>query len=298
MGPGVFRGSGGILSGGQLLPDWVSGTCPLSSGGQWAAAPPPPSTRGEAGILGPLSGQAESLLDVCYLQCPLLERERGRSRVGTEAGAGEGIEGVSCTSQSTKLRVTLLAAGFILGPNGASVHQLEKVCNIKIISRNLPRDLQCVRPTREFTLTGSQEAQSMAVAMFQCAIYAYKVLTEGTYRGKKVTRLQLIGDVIFRYKRPPRSKAPHAAQLDYDPMEFALIGEPERTPEARSELLLLRRRISQRDESLMWMRLDHLCGNHVCKACPAGHCMGCQRCGGHRCKCGASRVRPSVWPLR
>lgn len=185
--------------------------------------------------------------------------------------------------------VTLLAAGFILGPNGASVHQLEKVCNIKIISRKLPRDLQCVRPTREFTLTGSQEAQSMAVAMFQCAIYAYKVLTEGTYYDMTVARLQLIGDVIFRYKPPPRSKAPHAAQLDYDPMEFALIKGPERTPETRSELLLLRRRISQRDESLM--RLDHLCGNHVCKPCPAGHCVGCQRCDSHRCRCGGDRRR-------
>lgn len=97
------RGSGGVLSGGQLLPDWVSGTRPLSSGGEWAEAPPLPSPQGEAGILGPLSGQADSLLDVRYLQCPLLERERARRHTGTEAGAGEGIEGVSCTSQSTKL---------------------------------------------------------------------------------------------------------------------------------------------------------------------------------------------------
>ena len=45
---------------------------------------------------------------------------------------------VQCNGKGMVLRVTLLAAGFVVGPNGASIHQIEAVAGVNIRSFNLP----------------------------------------------------------------------------------------------------------------------------------------------------------------
>ena len=154
------------------------------------------------------------------------------------------------------LRVTLLAAGFVVGPSGASIHQLEQVCRVKILSHNLPKDERCPRLTREFNIMVSGvDAQADAVRVIQCAVHVYKQLSEGPLEGFKVRRLHLIRGVLFRYEPPPRTKVPQAAQVEYDASELPLVKVPKRTPEVRDEIMSMRRRLAQRDEALMRARL-------------------------------------------
>ena len=46
---------------------------------------------------------------------------------------------------SVVLRVTLLAAGFVVGPNGASIHQIEAVSGAKVYSFNRSEDREVER---------------------------------------------------------------------------------------------------------------------------------------------------------
>jgi len=205
--------------------------------------------------MGVDDGTWEARHDVALSQ-PAQEREgKRRDGQGTE-DAGQGIVDVRCTSRGTVLRVTLLAAGFVVGPSGASIHQLEQVCRVKILSHNLPKDDRCPRLTREFNIMSSGvDAQADAVRVIQCAVHVYKQLSEGPLKGFKVRRLHLIRGVLFRYEPPPRTKVPHAAQVEYDASELPLVKVPKRTPEVRDEIVSMRRRLAQRDEALMRARL-------------------------------------------
>ncbi|KAK9831875.1 hypothetical protein WJX81_004387 [Elliptochloris bilobata] len=79
--------------------------------------------------------------------------------------------------------ITLLASGFIIGPNGASVRE------------------------------GKRRAAVLAVSIICDAIDRYKELCEGAYCGQYVPRMQTIRGIAFSYQPPPRNIVPYAAAL-------------------------------------------------------------------------------------
>ena len=247
---------------GVLPTEWTA--APLGrvpSGGfpaRVSTVPPSLPRQASTGLAFTTHQTPDGVWEACREAPSLTAQEReGKRRVGqgTE-DAGQGIVDARCTPRSTILRVTLLAAGFVVGPSGASIHQIEQVCRVKILSHNLPKDEHCPRLTREFNIMGGGvDAQANAVAVVQCAVHVYKQLSEGPLQGVKVRRLHLVKGVLFRYEPPPRTKVPHAAQVEYDASELPLLKVPKRTPAVRDEIISMRRRLAQRDEALMRARL-------------------------------------------
>lgn len=115
-----------------------------------------------------------------------------------------------------KVCVTLLAAGFILGPNGASIRQIEAISGAQIYSYNRSCDRILSRPSRQFQIEGPPSVAQHAADIICHAIQLYKDLTEGKLRGRTVKRMHRIDNVLFRYDPPPRTTVPFAAQVEYD----------------------------------------------------------------------------------
>ncbi|GBF94839.1 hypothetical protein Rsub_08011 [Raphidocelis subcapitata] len=114
------------------------------------------------------------------------------------------------------LRVTLLAAGFVIGPSGTSVREIEWRTGADVKSATAEPGRVAAdrgRPARIFIITG--EAASVAQALFvvSSAIDRYKELCEGDYKGYAVPRVQRVLGFEFSYQPPPKCTVPHAASL-------------------------------------------------------------------------------------
>ena len=109
---------------------------------------------------------------------------------------------------SVVLRVTLLAAGFVVGPNGASIHQIEAVSGAKVYSFNRSEDREVERPTRQFHIEGPPTVVQHAVDIICHAIQLYKDLAEGNHSGMTVKRLHKLDKVVFRYEPPQGPRSP------------------------------------------------------------------------------------------
>ena len=148
------------------------------------------------------------------------------------------------------LRVTLLAAGFVVGPNGASIHQIEAVSGAKVYSFNRSEDREVERPTRQFHIEGPPTVVQHAVDIICHAIQLYKDLAEGNHSGMTVKRLHKLDKVVFRYEPPPRAKVSFAAQVEYDAAELSVL---QSTKGSRSihAIREVRDQLARRDEALM-----------------------------------------------
>jgi hypothetical protein len=153
------------------------------------------------------------------------------------------------------IRVTLLAAGFIVGPNGASIHQIEAITGARIYSYNRSNDRTVARPSRQFHVEGPQSVVQHAVDIICHAIQLYKDLAEGNHRGMTVKRMHKLDNVLFRYEPPPRSKVPFAAQVEYDAAELRIL---QSTKGSRSiqAIRSVRQQLARRDEALMRAGLE------------------------------------------
>ena len=151
---------------------------------------------------------------------------------------------------SVLLRVTLLAAGFVVGPNGASIHQIEAVTGAHVYSFNRSKDKEVVRPTRQFHIEGPPHVIQHAVDIICHAIQLYKDLAEGNHRGMTVKRLHKLDNVLFRYEPPPRSKVPFAAQVEYDAAELRILQSTKRSRSIQA-IRGIREQLARRDEALM-----------------------------------------------
>ncbi|GMH38414.1 hypothetical protein BSKO_06298 [Bryopsis sp. KO-2023] len=113
----------------------------------------------------------------------------------------------------TVVFVTLLVSGFIIGPKGASIREIQKCTGTHIRSYNKDMSPSQPRLVRAFTIQGSDTGQALALNFFKAAIDRYKYLAEGTCRGMRVPHVQNINGIDFFYSPPPKHIVPHAAGL-------------------------------------------------------------------------------------
>lgn len=106
------------------------------------------------------------------------------------------------------LRITILAAGFVIGPRGSSIKMISERCNVDIESKTVQHG-----EVREFKCIGNHGNVVKAVQIMKEAVNTYKVLTEGDYKGQCVQSTMVILGVTFDYCPPPKSKMPHAASV-------------------------------------------------------------------------------------
>lgn len=138
-----------------------------------------------------------------------------------ERKVGEGVDdpsqGVISVEQLPEggivLRVTLLVAGFIIGPSGKVVRRIIEESGAVISSLTEFQHNRRRRLARAFFIEGSSEAVGKAFVIILHAVVRYKQLLEGTYTGKLVDRSQHIDGVEFFYQPPPKYAVPHAAAI-------------------------------------------------------------------------------------
>jgi hypothetical protein len=120
-----------------------------------------------------------------------------------------------------QLRVTLLAAGFVIGASGASVRELSQKTRTSIQSwtekhssrldgQNSPSFrgfAKLTNPTRVFRIRGVPNDVSLAAEIIREAVGRYNELCEGKRRGEFVRRAQKVRDVEFSYQPPPKTAA-------------------------------------------------------------------------------------------
>ena len=207
-----------------------------------------PSSGAEGGSGGKVTLQVESsqaTLCGCQL-CATGKRPQG---IGTENVRQE-IVTAERGDGSVVLRVTLLAAGFVVGPNGSSIHQIEAITGASIYSFNRQKDWEVDRPTRQFHVEGGSDVVQHAVDVICHAIQLYKDLAEGNHANVTVKRLHKLDGVIFRYEPPPRSKVPFAAQVEYEAAELAVL-QSTRGPRSHHGIRDVRDQLARRDEGVM-----------------------------------------------
>ena len=207
-----------------------------------------PSSGAEGGSGGKVTLQVESsqaTLCGCQL-CATGKRPQG---IGTENVRQE-IVTAERGDGSVVLRVTLLAAGFVVGPNGSSIHQIEAITGASIYSFNRQKDWEVDRPTRQFHVEGGSGVVQHAVDVICHAIQLYKDLAEGNHANVTVKRLHKLDGVIFRYEPPPRSKVPFAAQVEYEAAELAVL-QSTRGPRSLHGIRDVRDQLARRDEGVM-----------------------------------------------
>ena len=213
-----------------------------------------PSSGAEGGNGGKVTLQVESSQaavsgasgNASFQLCATGKRPQG---IGTENVKQE-IVTAERGDGSVVLRVTLLAAGFVVGPNGASIHQIEAITGASIYSFNRQKDSEVDRPTRQFHVEGGSDVVQHAVDVICHAIQLYKDLAEGNHANVTVKRLHKLDGVIFRYEPPPRSKVPFAAQVEYEAAELAVL-QSTRGPRSLHGIRDVRDQLARRDEGVM-----------------------------------------------
>lgn len=124
-----------------------------------------------------------------------------------------------------RLRVTLLAAGFVIGASGASIREIMRHTGSTIQSwTQQPEEGVYHRPCRVFCIQGNPESVLAASNIIHEAVERYKELCEGKRRGEFVQRLQYIHGVEFSYQPPPKNVVPNAASVNGVGTGFARQG--------------------------------------------------------------------------
>ena len=213
-----------------------------------------PSSGAEGGNGGKVTLQVESSQaavsgasgNASFQLCATGKRPQG---IGTENVKQE-IVTAERGDGSVVLRVTLLAAGFVVGPNGSFIHQIEAITGASIYSFNRQKDWEVDRPTRQFHVEGGSGVVQHAVDVICHAIQLYKDLAEGNHANVTVKRLHKLDGVIFRYEPPPRSKVPFAAQVEYEAAELAVL-QSTRGPRSLHGIRDVRDQLARRDEGVM-----------------------------------------------
>jgi hypothetical protein len=114
-----------------------------------------------------------------------------------------------------RLRVTLLAAGFVIGASGASIREIMRHTGSTIQSWTQQPEMGVYhRPCRVFCIQGLPESVMAASNIIHEAVERYKELCEGKRRGEFVQRLQYIRGVEFSYQPPPKNAVPNAASVN------------------------------------------------------------------------------------
>eukprot|EP00210_Caulerpa_lentillifera_P002293 g2203.t1 len=129
---------------------------------------------------------------------------------GTEEENQGIIDAVIIDENSLLVQMTLLVAGFVIGPSGESVRSIIAKTGATIYSYNNCFD---GKECRIFYLEGTSYQILHAMEIITGAIERYKELAEGNCNGFQVDKKQHIKGVNFYYQPPPRSAVPYAASL-------------------------------------------------------------------------------------
>ena len=116
-----------------------------------------------------------------------------------------------------RVRVTLLAAGFVIGNAGASVREITQHTGASIRSWTQPAEYffgGFARPTRVFCVEGESTAIAQATELIYAAVDRYRALCEMKKRGEFVQRSQKIKGVVFSFQPPPREITQRQRQLE------------------------------------------------------------------------------------
>ena len=104
-----------------------------------------------------------------------------------------------------RVRVTLLAAGFVIGNAGASVREITQHTGASIRSWTQPAEYffgGFARPTRVFCVEGDPAAITEATELIYAAVDRYRALCEMKKRGEFVQRSQRLRALSFHFNRP------------------------------------------------------------------------------------------------
>lgn len=127
----------------------------------------------------------------------------------------QGLTGARCLGDGAlQLHMTLLVAGFIIGPSGASIRDIIQKTGARISSWTQRQRRHEKRDIRVFVIKGTPVQMSHAVEIMLKAICRYKELAEGGYLGRLVDSAQVIEGVEFLYRPPPKDRVPYAASID------------------------------------------------------------------------------------
>eukprot|EP01024_Parvocaulis_polyphysoides_P059132 TRINITY_DN6383_c0_g2_i1.p1 TRINITY_DN6383_c0_g2~~TRINITY_DN6383_c0_g2_i1.p1 ORF type:complete len:440 (+),score=65.01 TRINITY_DN6383_c0_g2_i1:338-1657(+) len=137
---------------------------------------------------------------------------------------GEGVEdeeqGIVFAEKSDQgsvyVYITLLAAGFVIGPKGRSIHQIchTSGADVRSWSTNFTAgSKQPPRALRVFQIQGDKDSILEAVKIMVTAVDRYKELSEGKYEGQVVDKEQTILGIEFHYQPPPKHAVPIAARI-------------------------------------------------------------------------------------
>ncbi|KAK9823648.1 hypothetical protein WJX72_004420 [[Myrmecia] bisecta] len=132
---------------------------------------------------------------------------------GTEDEEQGLVSAEATTTGGALIRITLLAAGFIIGERGRSVRDITKQTGADIKSWTEPSKDVNARSTRVFVIEGKHRSVVMALQIISDAVDRYKMLCEGALRGQCVAPSQIVHKVEFNYQPPPRKNVPYAAAV-------------------------------------------------------------------------------------
>ena len=127
---------------------------------------------------------------------------------GCKALTQEIVSAICLNDEAIVLRITMLAAGFVIGPKGSSIKAIAEKCGVAIESKTVQGGA-----FREFTCSGDEVDVVQAVEIIKEAVNTYKILTEGEYKGKCVQSTMVVRGITFDYCPPPKSKMPDAASV-------------------------------------------------------------------------------------
>ncbi|KFM24281.1 hypothetical protein F751_5123 [Auxenochlorella protothecoides] len=190
--------------------DLSSSTSPRSSTGSGHGTP----------LQSNLIGDVVAPETVQWVQ-PSGPRQQGQGTEELEQGI---VSAEPSPTGGMHLRITLLAAGFVIGPSGASIRDVCRATGAEVRSWTSPGDARCRRPTRTFRVEGPPASVRAACAVASEAVERYKDLCEGRFAGQSVPRIHRIRGVDFAYQPPPRGqRAGHGSGVAPAPDTAALL---------------------------------------------------------------------------
>eukprot|EP01025_Chloroclados_australasicus_P063103 TRINITY_DN8323_c0_g1_i2.p1 TRINITY_DN8323_c0_g1~~TRINITY_DN8323_c0_g1_i2.p1 ORF type:complete len:395 (-),score=32.22 TRINITY_DN8323_c0_g1_i2:5477-6661(-) len=112
------------------------------------------------------------------------------------------------------VKITLLAAGFVVGSKGRSIHSIAEQTQTTIKSWTLYYNAsgEVPKALRAFKVCGTTSAILKTMEIINAAVDRYKQLTEGSFVGQSVNRDQVIEGITFEYRPPPKRFIPKSAR--------------------------------------------------------------------------------------
>lgn len=166
-------------------------------------------------ILCPLSTNVITIGDVEIAQNAVSGPRRQNEGIDDVIQGLTGIK--SLADGALQLDMTLLVAGFIIGPGGVSIRDIIYKTGARISSwTQCTREFERhnMRKIRVFLIKGGSTEIYQALETILKAVWRYKELAEGSCKGKRVPSPQMIGGVEFLYRPPPKIKIPYAASIE------------------------------------------------------------------------------------